>query len=518
MIWVDREVKKIRERNMPLEWVDDMKTPSGRIHVGALRGVVIHDMIYKALLEQGAATTFTYVFEDHDPMDAIPSYLDLKKWEPYAGMQLYHIPSPEPGFDTYARYYAHEFQSVFNTINCRPKIIWGSKLYLTGKMNGVIKEVLDGAAFIRDIYMRVCKVKKPADWHPFQAVCKKCGKIGTTHVYHWDGRLVSYRCMPQMVAWAQGCGYEGKISPYNGAGKIPWKVEWGAKWKVIGVTIEGSGKDHMSAGGSYDVASAICREVLRYGVPYAVPYEWFIVGGRKMSSSKGIGASAKEVSALLPPDLLRFLIVRTPIGTALDFNPYQKDTLPNLFDDYDRCMSAYFSKREGVIPDGKQGEVIADFGRISEFSAVAAMPKKRLLLPRFRTVINLLTNKKDSLKFFTEKKGQRLTAAEKNILEERIRFAQKYLTMHNQTQESFIYTDEQKVFLRELSQKLPHKSASKEKIQAAIASILKKNKYQPRQIFPAFYHVLTGLTHGPKAADLIVAMGIDETHQKLKHI
>ena len=54
MIWADREAKRLKERSLPLEWVDDMKTPSGRIHVGSLRGVIVHDLIYKALKEIGS--------------------------------------------------------------------------------------------------------------------------------------------------------------------------------------------------------------------------------------------------------------------------------------------------------------------------------------------------------------------------------------------------------------------------------------------------------------------------------
>ena len=99
----------------------------------------------------------------------------------------------------------------------------------------------------------------------------------------------------------------------------------------------------MSKGGSYDIAAAVCREVLDYPPPYPVAYEWFTIGGRKMSSSKGIGSSAKEVSEILPPDVFRFLIVRSPIERAIDFNP-EGETLSNLFDNYDRCLNTYFNK------------------------------------------------------------------------------------------------------------------------------------------------------------------------------
>lgn len=173
MIWVDRELQKIRERALALEWVDDMKTPSGRIHVGSLRGVVIHDLIYKVLLENKINTKFTYIFDDHDPMDAIPSYLEFAKWEKYAGMPLYKLPSPEKGYDSFAQFYALEFQQVFESINCHPEIIWMSQIYKSGKMNDVVREVLDKSDIIRDIYKEVTKVEKPKDWHPFNIICEK---------------------------------------------------------------------------------------------------------------------------------------------------------------------------------------------------------------------------------------------------------------------------------------------------------------------------------------------------------
>ncbi|MBI3620374.1 lysine--tRNA ligase [Candidatus Roizmanbacteria bacterium] len=426
MIWVDREVQKLKNRQNAIEWVDDMKTPSGRVHVGALRGVVIHDLVYKALLENNIKAKFTYVFNDLDPMDAIPSYIKFSQWQKYEGVPLYKIPSPEKGYASFAEFYAKEFQHVFESINCHPEIIWSSKLYLSGQMNAVIREVLDNAKTVRTIYSRIAKAHKADDWYPFQVVCENCGKVGTTVVYDWDGKHVFYHCQPQLVVWAKGCGHKGKITPFDGHGKLPWKIDWPAHWKVMGVTIEGSGKDHMSSGGSYDFASAICREVLHIEPPYAIPYEWFTIGGRKMSSSKGIGSSAKEVAQILPADVLRFLIVRTPIATALDFNPYG-ETILNLFDDYDRCLEAHFTVIEKKIPSGKPGEVILEFARIIELSEVRPLPQKRIFLPRFRTVVNLLKSKAALLEFFEKQKGNKLNAEEKSLLEEREIFAQVYL-------------------------------------------------------------------------------------------
>lgn len=524
MIWVDREATKIKERNLPLEWVDDMKTPSGRIHVGSLRGVVIHDLAYKGLLDSGIKAKFTYVFNDLDQMDGIPSYLEYAKWEKYAGMPLCNIPSPEPGSESFARCYANEFISVFESINCHPEIIWSSELYKSGKMNAVIKEGLDAAVKIREIYKRIAKADRPSDWYPFQVICENCGKVGTTYVYDWDGKEVSYRCRKEMVAWAQGCGYEGKVSPYDGNGKFHWRVDWPAHWKVIGVTVEGAGKDHMSAGGSYEMAAAFCKEVFNIAAPYPLPYEWFTVGGRKMASSKGIGASAKEISGILPPEVFRFLIVRTPIGTALDFNPYG-ETILNLFDDYDRCLTAYFDKLENKIPEGKPGEVLHDFARIAHLSEVRSLPEQRLFLPRFRTVVNLLQTKANPADFFAEQKKSALTQAEQDILQERIKYAQIYLDKYMDEEErikltedipTITLTENQSKFLSELNLVLSkNQTAGREEIQKFVFDILKANNLQAKEVFKAFYQLLIGKDFGPKAADLILEFGPAKVLERL---
>ena len=349
MFWADEVAKKLKERKLPLEWVDDMKTPSGRIHVGALRGVVIHDLSYKSLRNIGVKTKYTYIFEDHDPMDALPVYLPKEKYEQYLGKPLFTVPSPESGFKNYAQYYAHDFQKVFNTIGCNPEIIWMTDVYKSGRMNDVVKLCLDKTDVIRGIYEELYKKQLPHDWYPFQAYCPNCGKVSTTRVTGWDRKEVTFCCEVDRLNWTKGCGFCGKISPFSDkhhiAGKLLWKVEWPCKWKVIGVTVEGAGKDHMSRGGSHDLAKLVCQRVLNYPVPCPLAYEFFLVGGKKMSSSKGLGSASSEMLEILPPGILRFLMVKTKINQAINFDP-GGDTIPKLFDDYQRAADAYFNKTD----------------------------------------------------------------------------------------------------------------------------------------------------------------------------
>ena len=52
--------------------VNDSKTPSGRVHVGALRGVLIHDAIFRTLKEKGIEAKYMFGVDDYDPVDEIP--------------------------------------------------------------------------------------------------------------------------------------------------------------------------------------------------------------------------------------------------------------------------------------------------------------------------------------------------------------------------------------------------------------------------------------------------------------
>jgi lysyl-tRNA synthetase, class I len=506
MYWADELAIKLKERNLPLEWVDDMKTPSGRIHVGALRGVVVHDLIYRALQDAGLKSNYTYVFENHDPMDDIPSYLPREKFEQYLGMPLFAIPSPEDGYTNYAEFYAEEFKKVFNTIGSHPEIIWTKDLYTSGKMNVGIKIVLDNTPTVKEIFKEMYKKDMPADWFPFQVYCEKCGKVSTTRVYAWDGTVVSYRCLENAVPWTKGCGWEGKTSPFSDEkgmkGKLPWKIEWPVKWQAIGVTVEGAGKDHMSAGGSHDFAKLVCEKVINYHVPYPIPYEWLLIGGRKMSSSKGVGTSAKDVLTILPPELVRFLMVKSKINQQINFDPAEGDTIPKLFDEYQKAADAYFNKTD------------ADLARIFELSQVNEVKRPPGLrfsilaqwvqMPNMEQVI-----KKDGLEEWAN--------YAKNWVENYAPESEKFLVQKELPSATSSLSQEQKNYLHEVANALD-KEQTAESLQIAIYELAKGMSIQPKDAFSAIYIALLGKNHGPRAAWIIHSLDKTFVQERFREI
>ena len=308
MFWCDKLVEPLSGA----QTINDSKTPSGRAHIGALRGPLIHDALFRTLQSKGVPVKYLFGVDDYDPVDEIP-YGQAEVFEKYLGAPLCNVPPP-PGSNAtdMAEHFISEFFSVFAELGIRPEFYRMRDIYRSGKFNSAIDAILRKADAVRRIYKEVSGSERADNWHPFQVICPNCGRIATTEVTAYDGSEVTYTChklsrvlyhpvlpsgeLSDQKAPIPGCGHEGKMSPLNGNGKLPWKLEWCAKWKTFPVTIEGAGRDHSTKGGSRDVAAACLREIFGQEPPLNCPYDFFLVGGAKMSSSKGIGVTSRDMA------------------------------------------------------------------------------------------------------------------------------------------------------------------------------------------------------------------------------
>lgn len=517
MFWVDETVDEILRRNDEKYLVTDYKTPSGKIHVGALRGVVIHDILYRGLLENKKTAEYWYGFDDFDPMDGLSE--DLKdEFEKYMGMPLCNIPSPEPGFKNFADYFAQDFIKVFAPLGIKVKIVWASELYKTGAYNKAIQVILDNAQRIREIYKEVSGGQKPADWYPLQVVCPNCGKIGTTHVSGWDNELVEFECMENMVTWAKGCGQKGKISPFDGNAKLPYKVEIVAKWSSFGTSVELAGKDHYTKGGTFDIARRIAEEIFKIKPAFGFGYEWFLIGGKKMSSSKGIGSTAQDIASLLPSEILRFLMVRTRAKRVIEFD-VEGDTVPLLYDEYDRCLDEFIKDPQ------------ADLARAYYFSQINVEEVKPVYRLRFSKVANFLQMPRmDILEYAKEEKGGELSVVEKDEIENRIKVAKMWLTSYAPESVKFAVqeklpdavknlSDAQKEFLAKIAESMETQgNLTGEELHQQIHEIKNTMEIPPRDAFCAIYITFLGKESGPQAGWLLTSLDLDFVIKRLKEV
>jgi lysyl-tRNA synthetase class 1 len=496
--------------------VNDSKTPSGTVHVGSLRGVVLHDAIARALRDHGLPTEFRYGVDDLDPMDA-QALLTPDAVDRYMGVPLAHVPAPE-GSDapSYARYFVGElFMGTFAGLGISPVIYWMSELYGDGTMDPYIRTALDRAERIRELYWSVSKVAKEPGWLPLSVICEDCGRIGTTLATDWDGSTVAYACKPDLVAWAKGCGHIGRVVPGGGRVKLPFNVDWAAKWSLFGITVEGCGKDLATAGGSRDRSDAIAREVFEREPPLNVAYEFLNIGGRKMSTSKGTGATAHGIADLLPPELLRFLFLRHKPKRAIEFDP-EGDTIPGLFDEFDRIAAA-------VAGRPTRGELPADPAAILRQSLVDAEADVAVEAARFRPAFRHLAllvqvPGVDVEERMAAEKGAPLDEAERAILDERVRVARAWLeafapdryrveVQSTLPQGTADLTEAQRIMLRALAAAAEGAApASGTAWQDLIFGTSQTYGVSSGDAFAAIYLAFLGRTNGPRAGWLLASL------------
>jgi len=519
MFWADRVVDEISKKATLAQKlvVRDEKTASGRVHIGSMRGVAIHGTVDAILRERGFASEFHYEINDFDPMDGIPVELPVAEWEQYLGLPLNTVPSPDGKAKNFSEYYAGEFEGVIKEAGYEPHYYRASELYASGKMNDTIRTALQNAADIRRIYREVSGSKKDDTWLPVSMLCAKCGKVGTTQAHGFDGEKVYYKCIAG-AGGAKGCSYEGSGSPFDGGGKLPWKVEWPAKWTVLDVAVEGAGKDHSTKGGARDVAEHISREVFKHEPPHNIPYEFFLDSeGRKMSSSKGRGASSREVADNFPPVIFRLALIGKDPNQQFIIDP-MGETLALLYDWHDKIAEKYWS--EAGDDDARLFEVM-----------YADRPPVRRYLPRFSTVAFILQMEHlDIEKEIGSIKGDVLTAEERTDLKERAHYAGIWLRNYAPDKYKFTlarelpeaaraFSDEQKAALRKVQSALEASTVlDGAALHAVLHDIKKETGISPNAFFSAIYLSFLGRDSGPQAGWFLSTLGKDFLLKRLREV
>lgn len=541
MYWVDKTADEIVDRykdkiakKEPII-IRDEKTASGRVHVGSLRGVAIHGLVSEVLTERGIPNTYLFEINDFDPMDGIPVYLDQEVYKSYLGRHLCDVPSPDGKTviendaltgahgrpKNFPEYYAEEFAGVIKELGFTPTYYRSSDVYKSGQYNEVIRLALVHADKIRDIYKKVSGSVKQGNWLPINVRCENCQKISTTLATSFDGEKVAYTCRD--LDWTNGCGHSGSVSPFDGNAKLPWKVEWAAKFRVMNVDVEGGGKDHSTKGGSRDIAETIAREVFDRVPPFNIPYEFFQVGGKKMSSSKGAGSSSREVADLLPSEILRLLLLQKEPQRVIEFMP-DGDTVPILFDSYDKFAAGYFA--------GDTSDYSRMFKLMHHPDERASIEPRAM--PRFSQVAFLSEMQHLNIEKETEHLiGKPLTDADKKELRKRITYARvwidtyapedyKFTIQENLPEAAKAFSDVQKTALREVLQYVQGAPQGTDgtfdgqAMHTALHEIKERTGIEPRELFEAIYISILGRKSGPKAGWFLSVMNKDFLVKRLR--
>ncbi|MEC8541241.1 MAG: lysine--tRNA ligase, partial [Candidatus Thermoplasmatota archaeon] len=312
-------------------------TPSGEFHIGHLREILTGEMISRAAMDAGLEVDFIFIVDDADPLRRVYPFLD-DDYSKYIGHQIGNIPAPDengkPDYQrfvdeglNYADYFLKPFLDALETIGVRPRIVKNLDAYRDGKFTDCSKIACDSAEQIREIIERVSGRELPKNWFPWSPLDSEGSLEGVT--------VTNYQY--PYVHYVDKKGNTGVSDLTKGEGKLPWRIDWPAKWSWIGVTCEAFGKDHGASGGSYDTGKEICQ-LFGYDAPQPLVYEWISLKGKgAMSSSSGNTIGPMEALELVPPEILRFLIAQSKPNKAIEFDAGM--SLVNLADEYERSCA-----------------------------------------------------------------------------------------------------------------------------------------------------------------------------------
>jgi len=519
--WIERIADELKEWDVDSHVVASGTSISGSIHIGNSCDVFIANSVGKALKREGATSKTIWIADDHDPLRKVPFPLP-ESYEKYLGVPYSQIPCPEGCCDSFVEHFQRPFLDTLDDFGIELETYSGAQMYKDGLYDDYIRTSLEKAPEIREIFNKYREHPLAEDWLPYNPICEECGRVNTTFAYDHNGDNVSYRCE---------CGFDGTMDIKSGNGKLTWRVEWAARWKIFGVTCEPFGKDHAASGGSYDVSSVISQEIFHYKAPYPVPYEWITLKGEAMSKSHGVFFTPGQWLEIGPAESLNYFLFRSKPMKHKDFNPEMP--FLDFIEQFDRVEQIYFGKEEAASDkEEKKLKKIYQMSQLHEEDQIPFRPSYRFLTVAYQIAGDDL----DKIYHILQRNSQLpaeleavafvdLSDVQKEQLQQRVSQVKNWLETYApgfvkfQVQEKMPAVDlppAQKDFLKDMAQLLEEKDLNPEELHDEMYNILREHDLKPQKAFQALYRVVIGKKMGPRAASFILSLDKDFVIKRLR--
>ena len=492
-------------------------TPSGEFHIGHLREILTGEMISRAAIDAGLDVEFIFIVDDADPLRRVYPFL-ADEYHEFIGHQIGNIPAPDdagkPDYErftndgfSYADYFLNPFLDALRAIGVNPRIVKNLAAYRSGKFTDCIKTACDNADKIREIIERVSGRELPSDWFPWSPLDANGSLEGVT--------VTGYEY--PLVHFTDSAGNSGSSDITLGLGKLPWRIDWPAKWAWIGVTCEAFGKDHGASGGSYDTGKEICQ-LFGYDAPQPLVYEWISLKGKgAMSSSTGNTIGPMEALDLVPPEILRFLIAGSKPNKAIEFDAGM--SLVNLADDYERsCARNIAAELDDETLSRRRKVQLEDLMGAVRLSSVGHNSNTDSSNVSFRHLALLAQTKTDDVQVW-----QSLSMDENNppssVLIDRLKKMRTWINSPHFPDEMRIkiidevpsellgeLSDDDGLVLANLTRMLNDCKWDVDAIATCIVESAKTIEKSPRIAYTVAYTCLMGTKKGPKLAPIIAEL------------
>ena len=540
--WIEDVVNEVLERDVDEFRISSGKSSSGAIHIGFVRELVIGDVIKKELQRLGKKAKTMFVVDDFDPIRSIPSTIELS--DEWMGTPYSDIPDAFGCCESFGAHWANELIGTFDEFGLDPEVYWQSKLYDTPEMMDAVRTCLRETETIREIMIKYVAggftedqrdeyIESMDSWYPASVICPECGKLqagGKGSIvpnrvtgYDPDTDMVTYEC--------HACGHKATSPLSETRVKLSWRIDWVAKWYVLDVTCEPAGKDHSVKGGSYDTGLEMSERVFGWQGPVKVPFEWIRIGGRDMSTSEGIVFTPRKFLEIAPPELFRFIVLRTEPTRAYNI---QTDRIPDLIDEFEKLERVYYGLEEAdeerknlaqlIYPLCVAGPVSKDYIPKLSFrfsvttSQMVELLGEEIIMDRCRELLKKQYGLEEVPEAAMRLVPQRLRRAKNWALQ--FGSDRDRIEVSEHVPESVVstLTDQDKEFLAAFVSVLESRKLDDEEMQAAVFEKAREVGIKEKRAFVVLYRITISRKSGPRLGPFLNLLGNDWVAARIRSV
>ena len=364
--WVNRfadEVIAEAERRAPGKAVVVASglSPSGPIHLGNLREVMVPHLVADEIRRRGVPCEHILSFDDFDRFRRVPAGVD-PSWEQHIGKPLTSVPAP-PGSThrNWAEHFKAPIAAALARLGVEFRGISQTQMYTSGAYVEEVLLAMRERSRIDAVLAQYRTKPRPAmagadidataatgagaeaaegsgaaaeddgatiaGYYPYRPYCSACERDLTTVTGYVDETTeLSYTC---------ACGHAETVKlAEHRRGKLVWKVDWPMRWAYEGVVFEPSGADHQAPGSSFVVGGRLVSEIFGGWQPIGPGYAFVGISGMaKMSSSRGAVPTPADALDIMEEPVLRWLYARR--RPQQSFTVAFDQELQRLYDEWD---------------------------------------------------------------------------------------------------------------------------------------------------------------------------------------
>ncbi len=492
MNWLNQIVDELIARHPEGEiLVESGGSPSGTHHLGHMREFITSDAIMLELRRRGRKARHIYFADDMDafrkvPVDIPPTH------EQYLGVPLCDVPAPDNSEQSYADFFLAQLERATAALGVEVSFVRAHEKYRSGFFVPAIERSLEHITEARKALETISGRELQETWSPIQVMEK--GRLRNRKFLAIDKEA-------KTVTYLNGDGEEQTVRYDKGDVKLDWRLDWPGRWWLLHVLAEPFGRDHATKGGSWDTGVQIMHDVYQGDSPYPVPYDFINMAGdtKKMSASKGTGLDAEEGATIMPPEVVRYFILRAAPGKRLYFDPI--NGVVQLMDEF----AALAAKPEAEQTDSeKQLLYICTYGQKDK--TVSRVPFSHLVASYQAS----LRDADKTLEVIKRTEHSQAAQEDADIIRRELTFIDAWLDKRAPEDVKFALaetvnaadlTDQERAFLMALGEKVAQAPVDADGawFHDAIYEFKESMGLVPKEMFTILYRILIGKTSGPRA-------------------